>query len=109
MPLPENLLTQDQLNELLASREYPTITPDHIAAKIVKTEFSVHAGSTLTICVLTLENGFTVTGESACADARNFNAAIGEKVAFDNAKNKIWLLEGYLLRQALHLKSKVAE
>ena len=56
----------------------------------------------LTFCVLVLKNGFTVTGESACASAANFNAEIGQKIARDNARNKIWLLEGYLLRQRLH-------
>lgn len=56
----------------------------------------------LTFCVLVLKNGFTVTGESACASAANFNAEIGKKIARDNARNKIWLLEGYLLRQRLH-------
>ena len=56
----------------------------------------------LTFCVLVLKNGFTVTGESACASAENFNAEIGRKIARDNARNKIWLLEGYLLRQRLH-------
>tara|TARA_R110001592_G_scaffold111372_6_gene308476 strand:- start:4137 stop:4511 length:375 start_codon:yes stop_codon:yes gene_type:complete len=56
----------------------------------------------LTFCVLVLKNGFTVTGESACASAENFNEEIGRKIARDNARNKIWLLEGYLLRQRLH-------
>lgn len=56
----------------------------------------------LTFCVLVLKNGFTVTGESACASPKNFNAEIGRKIARDNARNKIWLLEGYLLRQRLH-------
>lgn len=56
----------------------------------------------LTFCVLVLRNGFTITGESACASPENFNAEIGRKIARDNARNKIWLLEGYLLRQRLH-------
>jgi hypothetical protein len=60
--------------------------------------------SLLTFCVLVLKNGFTVTGESACASPENFNAEIGQKIARDNARNKIWLLEGYLLRQRLHEK-----
>lgn len=61
-----------------------------------------HALSLLTFCVLVLRNGFTVTGESACASPENFDAEIGRKIARDNAKNKIWLLEGYLLKQKLH-------
>ncbi|MGL5774376.1 MAG: Gp49 family protein [Aeromonas veronii] len=55
----------------------------------------------LTFCVIVLNNGFTVTGESACDSPENFNAEIGRKVARDNAVNKIWMLEGYLLKQKL--------
>ena len=55
----------------------------------------------LTFCVLVLRNGFTVTGESACASPENFNAEIGRKVARDNARDKIWQLEGYRLRSEL--------
>ncbi|MDE9545650.1 Gp49 family protein, partial [Xenorhabdus bovienii] len=47
---------------------------------------------TLTFCVLTLENGFTVTGESACASPENFDAEIGRKIARQNAVNNIWSL-----------------
>ena len=56
----------------------------------------------LTFCVITLKNGFTVTGESACASPENFNEEIGRKIAYDNAKNKIWPLEGYLLKEQLY-------
>ena len=55
----------------------------------------------LTFCVLVLKNGFTVTGESACASPENFDAEIGRKIARQNAVNKIWMLEGYLLKQKL--------
>ena len=59
----------------------------------------------LTICILTLENGFTVTGESACASPENFDKLIGQKIAYENARNKIWQLEGYLLKQRLKEQS----
>lgn len=55
----------------------------------------------ITFCVLVLKNGFTVTGESACASPGNFDAEIGRKIARENAVNKIWMLEGYLLKQNL--------
>ncbi|MEG2664305.1 MAG: Gp49 family protein [Hafnia sp.] len=58
--------------------------------------------SLLTFCVLVLRNGFTVTGESACASPENFDPEIGRKIARENAVNKIWMLEGYLLKQRLH-------
>ena len=53
----------------------------------------------LTFCVITLKNGFTVTGESACASPENFDPEIGRKIARQNAVAKIWPLEGYLLKQ----------
>ena len=56
----------------------------------------------LTFCVLVLDNGFTVTGESACASPENFDPEIGKKIAKDNAIQKVWALEGYLLKEQLH-------
>lgn len=64
---------------------------------------------TLTFCVLILRNGFTVTGESACASPENFDAEIGRKIARQNAFNKIWMLEGYLLKQKLSDKDNLSE
>ena len=55
----------------------------------------------LTFCVLVLRNGFTVTGESACASPENFNAELGRKIARKNAVEKIWPLMGYELRSKL--------
>lgn len=55
----------------------------------------------LTICVLTLRNGFTVTGESACASAENFDAELGRKIARQNAEAKIWPLLGFRLCDTL--------
>jgi len=57
--------------------------------------------SLLTFCVLLLRNGFTVTGESACASPENFDAEIGRKIARQNAVQKIWPLLGYELRSNL--------
>jgi hypothetical protein len=55
----------------------------------------------LTFCVLTMRNGFTVTGESACASHENFNAEIGRRIARENAVDKVWPLMGYELRSKL--------
>ncbi|HBO3174919.1 TPA: hypothetical protein L4S00_002694 [Pseudomonas aeruginosa] len=80
----------------------PRLTPALIDAAIVGEDFHIFPGTTVTVCCLTLRNGFTVIGESACASAENFDAELGRKIARDNARNKIWQLEGYLLRQRLH-------
>lgn len=55
----------------------------------------------LTFCVLILRNGFTVTGESACASPENFDAELGRKIARQNAVQKVWLLMGYALKERL--------
>lgn len=105
----------------------PRITPDDISANIVDevyfTALDGYAGtkpgtsedyrygrinsqplSLLTFCVLVLRNGFTVTGESACASPENFDAEIGRKVARQKAVEKIWPLMGYELRSKLSRK-----
>lgn len=56
----------------------------------------------LTFCVLVLRNGFTVTGESACASPENFDAELGRKIARQNAVAKVWPLMGYELKCRLH-------
>ena len=58
--------------------------------------------SLLTFCVLVLRNGFTVTGESACASPENFDAELGRKIARQNAVQKIWPLLGFALKERLH-------
>lgn len=79
----------------------PRLTPSLIDETIVSEQYHVFAGTTLTVCALTLRNGYIVTGESAAASPENFDQAIGRKIARENARNKIWGLEGYLLREKL--------
>lgn len=79
----------------------PRLTPQHIDEQIVEEHYHVFPGTTLTVCALTLKNGFHVVGESAAASPANFDAELGHKIARDNARNKIWALEGYLLRSRL--------
>ena len=79
----------------------PRLSPDKIDAVITGEQYYVFPGTTMTICCLTLQNGYCVTGESAAASPSNFNEEIGRKVARDKAREKIWMLEGYLLRQRL--------
>lgn len=80
----------------------PRLTPALIDAAIKSEDYHVFPGTTLTVCALTLQNGFIVTGESAAASPANFDVDLGRKIARDNARNKIWAFEGYLLRQKLH-------
>ena len=84
----------------------PRLTPADIDAAIIEEDYHKFDGSCLTVCCLTLQNGFTVDGSSACASPENFNEEIGRKLAKANARNKIWVLEGYLLKQKLHEEPK---
>lgn len=77
------------------------VTPQAISDTIVSAAYYVFPNTTLTICVLTLRNGFTVTGESAAASPANFDKELGQKIAYGHARDKIWALEGYLLRERL--------
>ena len=79
----------------------PRLTPAHIDAQIVSEAYHVFPGTSLTVCALTLRNGFNVVGESAAASPENFDAEIGRKVSRDNARSKIWAFEGYALRNKL--------
>ena len=79
----------------------PRLNPEHISSVIDDMLYYVFPGTTVTVCCLTLKNGYTVIGESACASPENFDESLGKKIAYDNARNKIWQLEGYLLRQRL--------
>lgn len=79
----------------------PRLTPDMIDNVIVGEDYHVFDGTTLTVCCLELRNGFRVTGESAAASPVNFDKEIGRKVARENARQKVWQFEGYLLKERL--------
>ena len=79
----------------------PRLTPEHIDNTIRREQYYVFPGTTVTVCCLTLENGFQVIGHSAAASEKNFDREIGCKVARRNAREKIWPLEGYLLKEQM--------
>jgi hypothetical protein len=85
----------------------PRLAPDKIDAVIVGEDYHVFPGTTMTVCALKLRNGYVVIGESAAASPENFDEAIGKRIARDNARNKIWALEGYLLRSRLSEQSQI--
>jgi len=118
-------MTDEQIeNEIQAKGlTAPRVTPTDIEAEIVgeyyftaaqgimKAQLTSDAApnvpveaNLLTFCVLVLRNGFTVTGESACAAPANFNAEVGQKIARQNAVQKVWPLLGFRLRDELARK-----
>lgn len=60
----------------------------------------------LSLCVLVLRNGFTVTGKSAPADPANFDAELGRKFAREDAVRQLWPLMGFALRDRLHTDAR---
>ena len=118
-----NVTTEQSIGQMIEAKGLtaPRITPDDIAENIENEYyftaregvFGAHPGfhplltnthesiDLLTFCVLVLRNGFTVTGESACASPENFDAEIGRKIARANAVQKMWPLMGYELRTKL--------
>ena len=87
--------------------EKTKLTKDDVLGAIRKEDYTVLNDGRTTICQLTLQNGFTVVGVSACVDPKNFDKEIGQGIAKDNAVEKVWELEGYLLRQRLFEKGLV--
>lgn len=85
----------------------PTVTMGGILAKIKKAEYLILPDGRTTLCMLTLENGYTLRGESSCVSIDNFNVALGEKYAYQNAVEKVWALEGYLLTERLYTNSLI--
>ena len=83
------------------------VTLDQIIEKIKGETYVVLPDGRTTICQLTLQNGYTVNGTSACVDARDFDRDIGRKYAFENAVQAIWPLEGYLLAEKLFQNSAI--
>ena len=84
----------------------PRLTPESIKAKVKSIHFHRFEGTTTTVCCIKLENDFTAIGHSACASPENFDAKMGEKIALDDAMNRVWELEGYLLKEKLYTKQK---
>lgn len=99
-------ITTDDIKANIASEHYFTAGDAVFPGDVISdSDGPAHESlRLLTFCVLVLKNGFTVTGESACASPENFDAEIGRKIAKDNAIQKVWPLMGYALKESLHNK-----
>ena len=80
----------------------PRVTVDSINAKIDSETYIRTPADGLTVCKITLKNGFSFIGHSACASPENYDRELGDKIARDNAYRQIWSHEGYLLKEVLH-------
>lgn len=99
-------MNENELEEEIKAKglNAPRLTPD-IIDSLIKDKSFHKLTSKLTVCVITLQNGFELIGESSCVDPANYNQQIGEDIAFTNARDKIWPLAGYALKQKLYEES----
>lgn len=79
----------------------PRLTPDDIDRVIVSETYTTLPSGKVMVCELTLRNGFTVRGEASVVSKANFKKEIGRQISRENARSKVWELEGYLLQQFL--------
>lgn len=90
-------VTEKELAEAAVAER---VTLEQVQSEAVAGEY-FHSGL-MTLCVLTLKNGFQVVGQSACASPENYNEEFGRKLALKDAENKIWMLLGFRLKDKLH-------
>ena len=94
------LISREQEDGIVASKVDPRVTRESIEAKIASVNYHVF-NDVLTLCLITMRNGFVLHGVSAPASPANYDKAVGERYAYDDAFRRLWPLEGYLLREKL--------
>lgn len=97
---PDQVDATEQLIRDKGADVAPRVTKEDVLAEIVGESYTVLPSGRVTVCELTLRNGFTVRGESAVVFIENFNAEIGRKVARENAESQVWQLQGFMLRNS---------
>ena len=96
-------VTEQELQEKAVA---PRVTKDQIDALVDRVV--VHTTTCMTpvphvLAIAWLDDKFYLgTVISKSVNPENFNEEIGRKIAYENARNKIWQLEGYLLKEKLH-------
>ena len=95
------MISENELEKEITEKglDAPRLKPSDIDAVIKSKTFTILPSGKCMICEITLVNGFTVRGESCCVSPENFDVEIGEKISFNDARDKIWGFEAYLLQQ----------
>ena len=88
------------------TKKRTSVSLNDIEAKVTRTAYTVLPDTTTTICQLFMENGYVILGMSACVDKTKYNKSLGEKYSYEDAINKAWPLEGYLLAHQLYEDSR---
>lgn len=92
-----------------AGCEAPRLTPEDIDAVIVSETYTMLPSGKCMVCEITLANGHVVIGESYAVSKENFREVLGKEASYNNARNKVWAVEGYLLQQRLWEKKYAPE
>ena len=95
----------DEIENMIKARGLtaPRVTPADIEAVITNVTYTMLPSRKVMVCEIILRNGFTVRGEASTVSPENFDEEIGRTISYNNAKNQIWQLEGYLLQENLYL------
>lgn len=87
----------------------PRITPQRIDSLVESLTFDIHhiPGTTVILASALLPSGiYVATGFSSCASPSNFRYEVGLEAATKQARamarEKLWELEGYMLKQTLY-------
>jgi hypothetical protein len=83
-----------------------SVTLQDIQARVASVVYTVLPDTTTNLCQVRIVNGYTILGTSACVDPTKYNQALGEKYAYEDAINKAWPLEGYLLAERRYQSTK---
>lgn len=97
-------LSGEALDAAIAAKPWPKVTKAQIEARIAAVTYH-RIGETVTLCNIDLDNGYSVRGESACVDPRNFDETIGNLLAHKQAFDKLWPLFGFLLAEDRHAEA----
>lgn len=97
-------MTDEQIEQEIQAKGLtaPRLTPEYITNLIKFTQYWVVPNSTTTVCAMTLQNNYVVIGKSASVSMTNFNEELGREIAYANAKEQIWALAGYKLKDDLY-------
>jgi Phage protein (N4 Gp49/phage Sf6 gene 66) family len=106
----EPILSTAEANALIPrSAAAPRVTEQDIKDRIARVHYlhDKDLFGTMTICTITMENGWRVAGTSACVSTDNYNKEIGDRIAYDNAFRQLWALEGYLLAEVQYMEREL--
>jgi len=101
--LRKHKMTDDEIEQYIIENDLnaPRLTPDDINNQIKKIQYHHFPDTNVVVCAITVTNGYVVLGDSSCVSSSNFDERLGQEIAFKNATDEIWNVEGYRLKQYL--------